>query len=89
MAKKKTVRKKKTGAPTEPPPPPRLKLHYHDFAKPGLREKFGFKSDLATPRITKVVASMGVGDASENPKKFEQLLGNLETMTGQRPSPSP
>jgi len=78
-------KKKKSGPPTEPPPPPRLKAHYADVVVPALREKFGYKSALATPRITKVIVSMGVGDAHENAKKLEALIDELETITGQRP----
>ena len=78
-------KKKKKGPPAEPAPPARLLEHYLTVAKPGLKEAFGFKSDMGTPRITKVVVSMGIGDANENPKKFDQLLTDLETMTCQRP----
>lgn len=85
IAWKATPKKKKSGPPSEPAPTPRLKLHYEEFVKPQLKERFGFANDIGTPRITKVVVSMGIGDANENPKKFEQLLGDLETVTGQRP----
>jgi large subunit ribosomal protein L5 len=78
-------KKKKTKAGGPPPPTPRLKTRYAEFVKPAPQAKFGFTNDMATPRITKVVASMGIGDAQENPKKFDQLITNLETMTGQRP----
>ncbi len=78
-------KKKKKGAPETPPPAPRLKLHYNEVVRPQLKEKFGFKADLATPRVTKVVVNMGVGDAGENPKKLEQLMDDLEVITGQRP----
>jgi large subunit ribosomal protein L5 len=37
------------------------------------------------PRLTKVVVSMGVGDAHEKPQKLEALIEDLETVTGQRP----
>lgn len=78
-------KKKKKGAPEAPPPAPRLKLHYHDVVRGQLKEAFGFKADLETPRITKVVVNMGVGDANENPRKLEALMDDLETITGQRP----
>lgn len=78
-------KKKKNDGPTEPAPFPRLKQHYDDVVVPGLKEKFGYASPLAIPRITKVVVSMGVGDAHENPRKMEILLDQLETVSGQRP----
>ena len=79
-------KKKLAGPPEAPLPTPRLVEHYNTVVRPGMREKFGYKSDLSTPRITKVVLNMGIGDANENPKKLEALLEDLETITGQRPA---
>ena len=78
-------KKKLAGKPEHPLPSPRLKAHYETVVKPLMKEFCGTKADLATPRITKVVISMGVGDANENPKKLEALLDDVETITGQRP----
>lgn len=78
-------KKKLADKPEGPLPTPRLKGHYDTVVKPALREFCGVKADLALPRITKVVISMGVGDANENPKKIEALLDDLEVITGQRP----
>ncbi|MBX3465561.1 MAG: 50S ribosomal protein L5 [Planctomycetes bacterium] len=78
-------RKKKEGKPTEPAPPPRLKKHYETVVRAGLKKQFGYKAEMAVPRLTKVVVSMGIGDANENPRKLEALLEDLETATGQRP----
>ncbi|MCW8140003.1 MAG: 50S ribosomal protein L5 [Planctomycetota bacterium] len=78
-------RKKKEGKPTEPAPPPRVKKHYETVVRAGLKKQFGYKAEMAVPRLTKVVVSMGIGDANENPRKLEALLEDLETATGQRP----
>lgn len=78
-------KKKKTGPPSEPAPTPRLREHYEQVARPKLREQFGHKSDFSTPRVTKVVVTMGIGDANENPRKLEALLDDMEAFTGQRP----
>ncbi|MCO5171777.1 MAG: 50S ribosomal protein L5 [Planctomycetes bacterium] len=78
-------RKKKEGKPTEPAPPPRLKKHYETVVRAGLKKQFGYEAEMAVPRVTKVVVSMGIGDANENPRKLEALLEDLETATGQRP----
>lgn len=78
-------KKKLAGKPERPLPAPRLKGHYENIVKPAMKEFCGTKADLATPRITKVVISMGIGDANENPKKIEALLDDLESITGQRP----
>lgn len=78
-------KKKLAGKPEQPLPTPRLKVHYDEIVKPALKQFCGVTADLATPRITKVVVSMGVGDANDNPKKLEALLDDLEAITGQRP----
>ena len=78
-------KKKKTAKPESAPPPPRLKAHYAEVVRPGLKAKFGVQNDWALPRVTKIVVSMGIGDAHEKPQKLEALIDDLETVTGQRP----
>lgn len=78
-------KKKLAGPPAEPLPVPRLKRYYDDVVRGALKEMYGVKADLAVPRLTKIVVSMGVGDAHENPRKLEAVLEDLETITGQRP----
>lgn len=79
-------KKKKTEAPKEKAPEPRMKRFYLDTIRPALKAEMGYGTDLACPRITKVVVSMGVGDAAAEPKKLETLLDDVETITGQRPT---
>lgn len=78
-------KKKKEGAPREGAPPPRLKKHYETVVRSGLKKQFGYKAEMAVPRLTKVVISMGIGDANENPRKLEALLEDVENAAGQRP----
>jgi large subunit ribosomal protein L5 len=77
--------KKKKEKPTEAAPPPRLKKHYETVVRAGLKTQFGHKAEMAVPRLTKVVISMGIGDAHENPRKLEALLDDVEHVAGQRP----
>lgn len=77
--------KKKKEKPTEAAPPPRLKKHYETVCRTGLKKQFGYKAEMAVPRLTKVVISMGIGDANENPRKLEALLDDVEAAAGQRP----
>ncbi len=79
-------KKKTAGPPSEPPPAPRLRAHYEAVARPALIEKFQHKGPMSVPRLTKIVVSMGIGDANENPRKLEALVDDLETITGQRPA---
>lgn len=78
-------KKKKTGKPEAALPAPRLKSHYAEVVRPGLKQKFGYGNDWAVPRLSKLVVSMGIGDAHEKPQKLEALIEDLETVTGQRP----
>lgn len=79
-------KKDKKGPPKEPAPAPRLKQHYETVCRTGLKKQFKYSNDMAVPRITKAVISMGIGDAHENAKKLEALLDDVETITGQRPA---
>src|SRR5438045_141219 len=48
-------------APSEPAPPARLIAHYREKVVPALQQKFGITNALATPRLEKIVISMGLG----------------------------
>ena len=70
--------------PSEPAPPARLYEYYKTVVRPGLRKHFNYPNDNATPKITKVVLNMGVGEARENPKMLEALAGDMSTIAGQK-----
>ena len=50
-----------------------------------LREKYGYKSVMETPKLDKIVVNMGVGDATTNSKLLEAAMNDLEIITGQKP----
>ncbi|MHB8651585.1 MAG: 50S ribosomal protein L5 [Minisyncoccota bacterium] len=52
-----------------------------------LKETFHWKNEMAAPRITKVVVSVGTGKASDRKKRIEFVSDRLGKITGQRPSP--
>jgi large subunit ribosomal protein L5 len=76
-------------APAVPAPPPRLIEHYQTKVVPELKQKFGFKNNLAVPRLEKIVISMGVGKyatlGGEGKAKFDQAEKELGVIAGQRP----
>lgn len=77
-------------APSEPAPPARLIAHYREKVVPALREKLGFDNTLATPRLEKIVISMGLGKiatsgGADAKAKFEQAERELATIAGQKP----
>ncbi|MFP4686619.1 MAG: 50S ribosomal protein L5 [bacterium] len=50
-----------------------------------IQKELGLENVEAVPRIEKVVINVGVGDATENIKKFETIEENLARITGQKP----
>jgi len=68
----------------------RLVAKYQKEVIPKMREKFGYKSDMAVPKIEKVVVNTGfgrqiAGKTSEEQKKFINfLLEELALITGQK-----
>ncbi|MGD9800301.1 MAG: 50S ribosomal protein L5 [Parvularculaceae bacterium] len=64
---------------------PRLKQHYSEKVRPSLREQFGYKNVMMTPKIEKVVINMGVGDAVNDRKAVELAAADLAMIAGQKP----
>ena len=50
-----------------------------------LKEKFGYKNLMQSPRVEKVVINCGVGSVSDK-KKLEAIAKKLALITGQKPS---
>ncbi len=63
-AQKQQVETADDDAPQQPAPPPRLKDHYREKVVPALKERFGYKNQMAVPRLEKIVISMGLGKAA-------------------------
>ena len=62
-----------------------LREKYNKEIVPSLREKYGYKSVMETPKLDKIVVNMGVGDATTNSKLLEAAMNDLEIITGQKP----
>jgi large subunit ribosomal protein L5 len=63
---------------------PRLKKIYKEQVAPELFKEFGYKSPMQTPRLEKIVVSMGVGEALQNKKLLDAAIEDLTIITGQR-----
>jgi large subunit ribosomal protein L5 len=63
----------------------RLKEQYESEIKDALMKKFGYKNIMQVPKLDKIVVNMGVGEAKENAKILEAAMGDLQTITGQKP----
>ena len=63
----------------------RLKDYYVSTVAPALMKKFGYKNVMQIPRLDKVVVNVGAGEAKENAKAIDAIMGDLSLITGQRP----
>ncbi len=63
----------------------RLKEKYLAEAVPALQQKFGYKNPMELPKLSKVVINIGLGNAKDNPKKFEAAVNELSVISGQKP----
>ena len=63
----------------------RLKEMYKADVAPALMKKFEYKSVMQIPKVDKVVINVGCGEARENPKAVDAIVGDIATITGQKP----
>jgi large subunit ribosomal protein L5 len=63
---------------------PRLKERYQQEIAPALKEQFGYKNNMAVPRVLKVCINMGVGKAREDAKMLEQAVSDIGLISGQK-----
>ena len=63
----------------------RFQEHYQAKVVADLIAKFGYKSVMEVPRITKVTLNMGLGDAVNDKKIIENAVGDLTKVAGQKP----
>ena len=50
-----------------------------------LTERFGYKSSMEVPRVTKITLNMGVGEAVADKKVMDHAVADLEKIAGQKP----
>ena len=62
-----------------------LKEQYKNKVVKAMTEKFGYKSVMQVPKLSKIVINIGLGDTRENPKALENAIKELAQITGQRP----
>jgi large subunit ribosomal protein L5 len=63
----------------------RLQAIYKDKIVGDLTTKFGYKSPMEVPRLTKITLNMGVGEAIADKKVLEHAVGDLTKIAGQKP----
>ena len=66
----------------------RLKETYKNEVAPALMKKFEYKSPMQIPKIEKIILNIGAGDAKDNAKVIDNIMADLETITGQKAVPT-
>lgn len=59
---------------------------YRDTIVPELIKKFGYKSVMQVPRITKITLNMGVGEAVNDKKLVDNAVADMTKIAGQKPA---
>jgi len=63
----------------------RLQEFYKSDVVAQLSQRFGYKSIMEVPRITKVTLNMGVGEAVGDKKVLDNAVGDMTKIAGQKP----
>jgi large subunit ribosomal protein L5 len=66
-------------------PQARLQTIYREKIVPELVKKFGYKSVMQVPRLTKITLNMGVSEAVSDKKVMDHAVGDLTKIAGQKP----
>ncbi|CAN5427569.1 50S ribosomal protein L5 [soil metagenome] len=64
---------------------PRLKALYNDTIRAELKDQLEIANVMQVPKLTKIVVNVGVGEAVGDSKVIEKAMGDLATITGQKP----
>ncbi len=63
----------------------RLQQVYREKIVPELFKKFGYKSVMEVPRLTKITLNMGVSEAVSDKKVMDNAVADLTKISGQKP----
>ena len=89
MAKAKQQQPKKEAAPKAPgtksEQPPRMQTNYRENVMAQLTKEFDYGNVMQVPRIEKIVVNVGIGEAKDNDKALDAAVGDITTITGQKP----
>lgn len=83
QAQKKEAKPQEPGTRSEAPP--RMLTTYRDTIAPQLTKEFDYGNPMEVPRISKVVVNIGIGEAKDNDKALDAAVGDVVTITGQKP----
>ncbi len=64
---------------------PKLKTEYNKNIAKAMNKEFKYKSVMQIPKLEKIVVSAGVGEAINNKKLLDAMVGEIALITGQKP----
>jgi large subunit ribosomal protein L5 len=65
--------------------PNRLHERYRAEVVPALIKQFEYGNPMEVPKVDKIVVNIGLGEALTNAKAIDAAVGDLTTITGQKP----
>ena len=66
--------------------PPRMLKAYRDTVVPSMTKEFDYANTMEVPRVAKIVVNIGIGEAKDNDKALDAAVGDVVTITGQKPA---
>jgi len=63
----------------------RLHERYRAEVAPALQKQFSYGNPMQVPRLSKIVINIGLGEALQNAKAIDAAVGDLTTISGQKP----
>jgi large subunit ribosomal protein L5 len=51
-----------------------------------MTKEFDYANTMEVPRVAKVVVNIGIGEAKDNDKALDAAVGDVVTITGQKPA---
>ena len=89
MAKAKQQAPKKEQAPKAPgtksEAPPRMLTMYRETIVQQMTKEFDYGNVMQVPRLNKIVVNVGIGEAKDDDKALDAAVGDVTTITGQKP----
>ncbi len=67
---------------------PRLRKQYFEEVIPVLTKKFGYKSVMQAPKLTKIAINQGIGAALADKKLIDAGINEMTAITGQKAVPT-
>lgn len=63
----------------------RLMEKFNKEVAPKLKEKFGYKTVMQIPKLSKVTINVGVGKINKDQKLIDKIASDIQKITGQKP----